>query len=219
MTISEMGAMQSDGTVDAVISGWVEKRLDGGLMRVVAGSYARVCRKAVSCLLEPAIGDRVALHDAGDGITYVLAVLERPGSEPARLRLDRPVSVEMTADFELSVGGMTHLHCGDELKLDAGQAVLNLGAMDMVASTMHALIGEVGLHAGSLRLVCKAIDTIADRLVQVMGHSCRSVEGTDQLQAGQIDHVALQQLRLHARNALFTADQLAKIDAAQIHLG
>ena len=51
-------------------------------VRVGSGDYA--AKRAVSCLVEPALGDRVlvALHDAG---CHVLAVLDREGDAPTRL--------------------------------------------------------------------------------------------------------------------------------------
>ncbi len=219
MTISEIGAVRPPATRPRSPAGWVEALLDGGLMRVTDMGQSTVCRKAVGCLLEPCAGDRVALHDDGDGIVYVTAVLERPSPAPAKLRFDRPVTIESGSDLALQVLGDLNLSAGQSLGLRAAQGRVDIESIEMLALTMQSVIGEIGLQAGTARLVCKVIDTVSDRLVQALGHCHRSVQGTDQLRAGHVDYAAMDQLRLHARNALFTADQLSRIDADQIHLG
>lgn len=219
MTIFEMESIRSVADRPDSEGAWVEARLDGGLIRVVADGQAMVCRKAVSCLLEPGPGDRVALHAADAGIVYVVAVLERPSSEPACVCFDRPLQLEVRGNFELQVQDSVSLQCGRAFAVQAEKALLSIESLELVVTSLQGLIGELGLRTGALRLVSKAIDTVAERLVQVLGDSYRSVDGMDQVRAERIDYAALEQLRLHARNALYTADQLAKIDAGQIHLG
>ena len=219
MTTSEMESIRSIADRSGSEGAWVDAWLDGGLMRVMADGQAMVCRKAVSCLLEPGPGDRVALHVADAGIVYVVAVLERPSSEPACMRFDRPLRLEVRGNLELQVQGETSLQCGQAFSVQAGKALLSIESLELAVTSLQGLIGELGLQAGTMRLVSKAIDTVAERLVQVLGNSYRSVDGTDHVRAERIDYAALEQLRMHARNALFTADQLAKIDAGQIHLG
>lgn len=201
------------------VCGRVEARVEGGLMRVAGAGRSLVCRKAVSCLIEPCIRDLVALHDAGEGIAYVTAVLERPSGVPAHLRFDRAVTVDIGGRLDIQVQADTCLSCGRELRLQAGRLQLEAATAECALTSLQALVGDMTLNAGRARIVAQAVDTVSDRLVQVLGHCVRMVEGLDELQAAEIRHSAREQLHLHARNALYTADQLAKIDAGQIHLG
>ena len=49
--------------------------------------------------------------------------------------------------------------------------------------------------------------------------SYRTVSEIDQVKAEQIDYAAETIMNLHGKNTLVTAEELVKLDAAQIHVG
>lgn len=72
---------------EATISAWSDNTgtLDSG----------HIARLGASCLLRPAAGDRALIWSGGDGQSWVLAVLQRPGDDPASvLATPGPLTIE-----------------------------------------------------------------------------------------------------------------------------
>ena len=60
-----------------------------------------------------------------------------------------------------------------------------------------------------------ALLTPAERVKRAL----RFVEDFEELRAGRIHYVARTLLTLHGRGAAVTADELVKVDGAQVHIG
>lgn len=210
------------GTASGVPSGTVAEVLHGagdGLLVVEAGAMRLQARRAVSCLVEPEPGDLVLL--GGDAARpFVLAVLERPG--------DAPVRIALRGDAEIVARG-GHLRLIGEAGVEAaspGVVALSGAEVRVTARSARVLVDHlvhvgtsVSAHVGQLKVVGDALETIFRRVMSRMTRSFRIVEETDQLRSGSIDHRAEELLRLHARNTVVTASNLAKVDGAQIYLG
>lgn len=177
-------------------------------------------QRAASCLLDPALGDKVLLVTDTDDGAYVLAVLERDMTTCARLHL--PGDTEISAS-----NGQLHISARDGIAIDTG-ADLGLKALRMQVSAMQAevTVGELSF-AGEcwnacierMKLVGRSFDTVLERCHQRITRSHRFIEEIDQVKAGQIDYQADTSMQLHAKYAMMTADALVKIDGDQIHLG
>lgn len=89
------------------------------------------------------------------------------------------------------------------------------------AGPSHLLVpGDAVLHAGgTLTLSAREAHTFAERVVTCASTRVAAISGADQVEAGELELVARGGARLHAREALITADAVVKIDSDQVHVG
>jgi hypothetical protein len=169
-------------------------------------------KRAVSCLVEPRVGDRVWFLAEGDDY-FIVAVLERTQTDAA-------TQLSVDGDLELRAGGRLELHAqtalalrsDDELAVEAKRGRVLLGALETFVRTLHANISESTL-VGKLR------ELFVERLMQHSHTSYRSVAEVDHVMAGTIDYRAEHVAHIHAENTSMSASELVKVDAGQIHLG
>ncbi|XXT22832.1 DUF3540 domain-containing protein [Sorangium sp. So ce429] len=206
----ETFAIQEVGTV----IGAVDRSLQ---VRVGSGDYA--AKRAVSCLVEPELGDRVlvALHDAG---CHVLAVLDREGDAPTRLVAE--------GDLELSApAGRVTVTAGEGVRLvtpaeatvaagkvrvAAGEASLAIGAMTYVGERLVAQVDRV-------KTVARSVESIADRWVQRLDRAYRFIAESEQVRTQYYEVTAKAAVNIKAQATLVSSGALTKIDGGQIHLG
>lgn len=169
---------------------------------VAFGASRQPARIALSCLLCPEPGDTVLVARTA-GTCWVLAVLQRPGSAPLRLRT--------AGDLEIGVGGRLTL-AGSEMAVRARSA-------RMLIEEVHHAGERLTAHVSRLKLVGLTFETLTERLLTRVRRSYRFVEETDQVRSAEIDHRASETLRLSGRNAFMLADGVVKVDGEQIHMG
>jgi hypothetical protein len=186
----------------------VDRGIEGLRVRTEAGLF--VAKRAVSCLVEPEVDDKVLVAVPSEGPLYVLAVLERE-SEAVRLKVDGPLTIETEDRLELK--GKTEVAIETKrLDLAAGSAKLALGAVEMIAR-----VADVNVEVA--KLVASAVDVVSDRLMARAKRSYRFIEEMDVTRAKDVDLRAEQTLHMRSKNTVQSAEQLYKVDAEQIHLG
>ncbi|NVB40146.1 DUF3540 domain-containing protein [Pseudenhygromyxa sp. WMMC2535] len=200
-----------------------------GVARVVgeapAGWWLRMgerevlAQRALSCLLAPAVGDRVwAVGEAG-GEHFVLAVLAREGEAPAQLRV--PGDLELRAEGRLRLRG----DAGVELET-SGRARLLADALEVQARDaqlrfveLRALAREaVGNFTRSTR-IGQRLELLVDVVAQRSKSSYRAISELDHTQAETIDYRARGGAHIKAEHAIVNGKELVKVDGGQIHLG
>lgn len=204
-------AMEVAGIVEAV---------EGSAFTVFADGSKRSARRAASCLLEPALGDRVLLALIGDGSAYVLAILERKGTETATLSVDGDCNLHLpNGKLQVTTAeGVGFVSAGEismvspSLAIKAAEAAIGVGRLVMAGKELMADIAQVKTKMG-------ALDIVAERIRQKAERVYRFVEELDQLKAKRVDYTAEKSMHLHGDNALMTADLLVKIDGEHIHMG
>lgn len=168
--------------------------------------------RAVSCLVEPQIGDRVLVSASTDGPCHVLHILARnmcirsesapsdsahsdsAHSEPAR---------NESGSARLSVPGATGMSlCQARIAVHAAESLHMGSAGD---ASLSAAGGTLSLNGRNLFV------TVTDSIVEQASHYVGKI--------GQylLDVRAL--LRLHGNDALFTAAHDIKVDAERISMG
>jgi len=148
--------------------------------------------RAVSCLVEPQIGDRVLASTSTDGPCHVLHILAR--NEGARSEGD---------SARLSVPGVTGLSlCQARIAVHAVES-LHMGSAG--EASLSAAGGTLSLNGRNLFV------TVTDSIVEQANHYVGKI--------GQylLDVRAL--LRLHGNDALLTAAHDIKVDAERISMG
>jgi hypothetical protein len=184
------------------------------------GRQRRLATAAASCLLTPAVGDRVWVVGEPAGSVYVIAVLERA-------QAGAPATLAFAGDVAVSAGGRMTLAAREGLDL-ATPAALAVSADDL---HVQARRGRVALQelsvvarsvfASLLRVtrVGEVLELLVDRVTQRSKHSMRAIEGIDHTQAQTIDYRAQGTAQIQAEHALVNGKELVKLDGGQIHLG
>src|SRR5512142_1158050 len=207
---------------DAVVSqetGYVES-CGAGVTMVRTASGPRIAERAVSCLVEPEVDDRVLVVTDEEGRSFLLAVLERRAGAPLRLGAEGDVA------WHLPGGAFT-------VAAKEGVALATPGQASVVAGALRVAAGEADLHldkvsllgrlvqaqAETVKLVAGALDQTLERFWHRVKRSYRFVAEQDHVRAGHLDYAAKENAQLRGKNTLVTAEQLVKVDAGQIHLG
>lgn len=199
----------------ATIAGVVVRVLDNRIA-VRSGSEELVARRALSCLVEPSIGDSVLVATDAD-VTWVIAVLDRPRSANATLSVPGELTLH---------GRVVNIRARDELRLTSQRVSLLGAALDLTATASNFLFEKVRARSlaiecevGVAKVLASTIETIAERLTEKVESALRVVTGRDQLRAEHIDHAAEKNAVLRGENAIVTAEDLVKMDGKQIHVG
>lgn len=196
----------------------VAGKKDQLLVRNDLGVYR--ARRAVSCLVEPEIGDMVLFCTAADDSAYIIAVLEREEGIAATVSFNGDLNLRLdTGSFGVDArDGITLASprkismISSELAVQAAAADLTFQQTSLTGSIFQASLEKIKLFAGSF-------DSLLDRLHQRVKRSYRFVEETDQVRAENIDHRAEKLLNLRGENAVINARELIKLDGEQIHVG
>ncbi|WP_437723517.1 DUF3540 domain-containing protein [Sorangium sp. So ce861] len=191
----------------------------GGLVvRASSGDYRS--RRAASCLLAPAVGDLVLVAILSSGGVYVLAVLDRKAGAPGAIAYDGDLRVELPAGrLELAAQEGVGVVSGKDVSVAAGEVAVKAARGSLLVQGMSIIGGLLSAEIDTVKVVAGALDSALDRLSQRVKRSYRFVEEVDQVKAEQIDYAAKKMMRLHAGNALMSADELVKLDGEQIHVG
>ena len=193
---------------------------EGGLfgVRTEAGEYR--AKRAVSCLLEPEVGDTVALLTTQAGVCYVTAVLEREAGATGRIVTDGDLEIQLPAgQFTVAAQEGVNLLAAKEVSVVAGALRVNAREGNLVIERLAILGSFASAELEKIKVVAGSLDQVLDRFSQRVKRSFRRVEELDQVKAEHLDYTAKSSMSLHAQNALVTAEELVKVDGEQIHFG
>ena len=205
-----------------------EASYEVGTVTAVEGREIVVCtdrgdrraRRAVSCLVAPAVGDEVALITTVVHRTFVIAILVAAE--------DRAVEIAVDGDLSISArGGSCRIVAADGVELRAEgtlsfvSKVLHLRAEEggVILSKLTLLASSVLGHLESVRLAAISVDGFFEHVTQTAKSWHRKVDDLDTLRAGHVDYRTDAEMCLRSENLLVGARNLAKIDAEQIHIG
>lgn len=158
--------------------------------------------RAVSCLVEPQIGDRVLVSTSTDGPCHVLHILARNMCARSESAHSEPAHSDY-GSARLSVPGATGMSlCQARIAVHAAESLHMGSAGD---ASLSAAGGTLSLNGRNLFV------TVTDSIVEQASHYVGKI--------GQylLDVRAL--LRLHGNDALFTAAHDIKVDAERISMG
>jgi hypothetical protein len=203
---------QQVGVVDSVHHG------DNSIMVRTGRGLVRA-RCATSCLLRPAPDDRVWLASLGEEGTYVMAVLDRPGSEPLQMLLDRDATIRSTGRLTMSGEEGVALRTSRELSIDAQDLTVKAKKARLFFQVASVFGKAFTAAIASVSVVGNRMDSCFERLTQTSQTTVRHVKGADMLSCGTADYRAEHLLKMHGENVIVTADELVKSDGKQIHFG
>jgi hypothetical protein len=169
------------------------------------------CKRAFSCLITPAIRDRVAVYASDPRHGYVAAILERAAGSEACIRIE--------GDLRIDAGGDVRVSAARDIALEGERLAVATHDAQFTAARSTFVCDELEGRIGLVRLLGKTLEAVVERIVQISKTSFRSIDTVDHLRAAHIDYAASESVRLHGKNTLLSAEHLSKLDAEQIHLG
>jgi hypothetical protein len=175
----------------------VQAIAEGGVL-LEHGEFAKI---ALSCLVRPEPGDTVAVLRATD--LWVTCVLMRDS--------DAAICLLAPGDMEIAAAGALTVKAG-ALNVQAGRARLWLDELAHFGRTVTA-------HLAAAKIFGGVLETVAERVLLRTRHSYRVVDELDHVRCGASDHKAEGVMHIQAENTFITADNVVRVNAAQIHMG
>lgn len=188
--------------------------IDAELVTVRTALAEVTARRAASCLLEPAAGDRVLLATEERGDAYILAVLEQRDPETSRISVEGNLTLR-------SIRGKVSVAAQEGVELVSSAAVrIMASAVEVQAvEALSILSGAVKGELGKVKMYAATLDSFFERVSLHAKRSLRTIEEMDQVQARHIDYAASGNAHLRGDNALISAHELVKLNGEQVHIG
>ena len=168
-------------------------------------------RRAVSCLLEPVVGDTVACVNVAPDEVWIVAVLMREEGAAHRLHLQ--------GDTELDIGKGALRFTADTIEARSDAHTIRTRVLDVTSDEVQVVARDATLFGGALKVVGSVLDTVADRISQFSKHYLRTTEGTARVQAQVLEHQSSQLLHQSSENVVINGSRLVKARGGQIHFG
>jgi hypothetical protein len=186
---------------------------------ILLGGRAVEGRRAASCLLEPACGDRV-LVSIHDGMAHVLSILDRAETGRHKVELGGGIALSVE-EGELSVLGAKAVRVSATEKMSLAAPRLEVRADDasLVVKSAELLGRFVESSFHHVKTFARTVESVADDVTAVMKRSVRLVSEMDQTRARHVDVRAEGTVVLHGENTAVTARRVTKIDSDQVHIG
>lgn len=201
--IQEMGTVTSAGPELTVETG--------------RGSYR--AEPAVSCLVEPVVGDRVLVATSARGDAFVLAILQRTSEVSPRLRVHGDLSISSTGRIAFAASEGVDIGTEGDVNVMGSRLNVNTREGHFIVDSL-AYIGKLArIDTGKVKSVVGLLDQVVDRFSLKAKRSYRFVDEVDVTRADQVDIRAHGTVNVRGKNATMNAEELVKIDAKQIHLG
>ena len=188
--------------------------IDAELVTVRTALAEVTARRAASCLLEPAVGDRVLLATEERGDAYGLAVLEQRDPETSRISVEGNLTLRSLRG-KVSVAAQE----GVELVSSAAVRIMASAVEVQAVEALSILSGAVKGELGKVKMYAATLDSFFERVSLHAKRSFRTIEEMDQVKARHIDYAASGNAHLRGDNALISAHELVKLNGEQVHIG
>lgn len=184
------------------VVGFVTRIDPDGWVIDIKGSCV-TAKRAVSCLIDPAVGDQVACIHAPEALHWIVAVLRRDVGAPLVLGGNEAVLQLRATTFSVRT---------QEMNVDSQQLCVRSAETTVSGTTVQLIAGVVKL-TGSL------FSSVFERVHQLSRHCLRTTQGLDRVQAEHIEVDAGRLLRMQGEHAIIQGEKIVKARGGQIHLG
>lgn len=168
-------------------------------------------KTAVSCLLQPDVGDKVLLEFDDENQAYVLAILDRETvSEsslllPNNTRVKAKESLILESEESISLASKAYSQSSESLAVKFDQAAIS-------GKKLHSNI-EL-LHS-----VSRIMSQVASQAVQKFKSYVRKTEESDQVQAAHMARQVSGLYNMQSKHTILVSEKDTKIDGEHIHMG
>lgn len=180
----------------------------------------RRVKRAISCLIEPEVGDVVLLCKAsGEQTSFLLSILSREHDQAGQLHL--PGGVTMQTE-----GKQLTIHA-DGIDLRGKESIglstvhLDVNALAATARVSHcqSWVETIETTAERMTITVKTLTQQVGRMIARVRESWRKVEGLDETQAARMRLYVEGTHQLDADHITMNAEGFVRIDGKTINLG
>jgi hypothetical protein len=190
----------------------------GFVVRTGSGSYT--ARRAVSCLIEPRLNDKVLLCLGGREDVYILAILERPDEAPCELKTpgDLNITIPNGALRLAAAGGIEAFSAqsvemtAPRMRLSGEEAEMRFGRLYYWGKLIQAVAERVASSA-------QVVESAVERLTQTVQTSYRTIKEAEHIRAESLYYSIRRLFSLRGKYTVITAKEDVKIDGRHIHMG
>lgn len=183
----------------------------GDQFTISSGSLTGPGRRAVSCLLEPTVGDTVAALIVAPGQLWITAVLEREEGTAHILRLNGPICID-TGQAALTIAS-------GSVSLKTAAFVLSTQRAEVHSDEALLTGREFKVIGNTVKLVGAVLNTVFDRVMHYSRQHWRKTEGIDRVSGAYIEIEAQQVLRQKGEHVFVNGEKMVKTTGSQIHFG
>ena len=175
-----------------------------------AGSNIKA-KIALSCLLQPEVGDKVLLEFDDENQAYVLAILDREQVSEASLllpnqtRIKAKESLAFESQESICLTSKSYSQSSESLAVKFDQAAIS-------GKQLHSNI-EI-LHS-----VSRIMSQVASQAVQKFKSYVRKTEESDQVQAAHMARQVSGLYNMQSKHTILVSEKDTKIDGEHIHMG
>src|SRR5690606_23334276 len=193
--------------------------VNGALFTVNCDGVDWVCQQALSCLIEPQVGDQVIISGPDHDRVYLIAVVSRSSEAPVALRVHGDLAIQsINGSVSMHSATQTHLGSADTLVISARHYEQNNESASITVGQMSYAGQEVEVAAGKTTFFSTVIGVMADRINSIARLCFRHVREVDHVRAQTIDYEAEKLTRVHGGYTTLTAQDVMKINGDQIHM-
>ncbi|WP_404418201.1 DUF3540 domain-containing protein [Marinospirillum sp.] len=167
--------------------------------------------QAYSCLVQPALGDRVLIQPLA-GHYYLLAILERQQALPLR--------IQAREGLEVDLGGQDckWQHAG-HWSLQADKASLLSRETEVTTETARIRGQQLTQHWQQVRNLVQDFWHTGQRTWKQVKQAISRVEEVEQKNSGEYLHRVENSMTQHSKRGSITSEKDLRIDAERIHMG
>lgn len=186
---------------------------------VEIGGCLQKAEKAVSCIIEPEVNDTVLTYKTSDGRCYILSILLRQSGNPANMPFENGVSINVNNGSIVLESPNMHFTAARRMSLSGAE--LKLRAQKGEAAIEKMRFSGVSLSTSwrTIKLAARNIDTVAERLIQKLKRSYRTVDEFEESKIGRLRILVNNRFFLKSKNTTVLADETVKLDGKKILLG
>ncbi len=184
----------------------------------IAGDI-KTAKKAFSCIIDVNPGDIVICADNHDGNTYILGIIERPGTRTMNMSFPGDAKVQ-------TMQGSLQINAHDSI----GIASANVNCFskkvvhkshDAIISYEHATAEGHELQASfkTVQFISNLINTMARQVISRFKGYIRHTEGSDMVNAGQMTQQSRGLFSVDAKHTIMNSRESTKIDGKKILMG
>jgi len=178
--------------------------------------------RAVSCLVQPRVGDTILLSMDMNGNNFILSVLKHACEDErdTALVFDGQVNVHVkngdlsfTSDRNILLASGEELAAvGQNISIHAVKGDVSIGTLSFVGKFFESQVERV-------KNVADCVDTLCRQLTERLICSFRYVREEEEVQTGSTRYLVEDTLTMHSKNAVHMSEEIVTINAEQVHLG
>ena len=191
-----------------------------GSFTIETGSGIWEARAAVSCLLNPQVGDKVLITAHPAHKAFILAVLERENDARSELLFPNGVTIKSgEGNVNFVAREDINLLSENRIQMISRETGIHSAKAEIAVDEMSFWGKFLDAQVTSIRLLAKGFESVIERLRQRLTRSFRTIEEVEHIKADRYDCQAKSLLSLKGKYSTIVAHEDVKIDAERIHIG